>query len=200
MRDSPSSDEESQVVETHLTDHSDAQDQVSASRSSGAGVTAPHLSQMESKLDLILKKVQSLEDRNQELEKRVNSHQSRRSVSHVSHSSPKRPLKCSKNCEYKQAKKGRTSGTPQLDLTSDSVHQDLTDTHYSSIHASQATDDESSASQPSLQWLNKMQRHNVKCISSYKGYRDSQGPLPLVQAKVLNLGYTDLGTMKLRYR
>ena len=153
MRDSQSSDEESQAVETQLTDHSDAQDQVAASRSSGAGVTAPHLSQMESKLDLILKKVQSLVDRNQKLEKRVNSHQSQRSVSHVCYSSPKRSHKCSKNCDHKQAKRRRTNGTPQLDLTSDSVHQDQTNTHYSSIHASQATDDESSASQPSLQWL-----------------------------------------------
>ena len=55
MRDTPSSD---QGADTQLTSQSDAHDQAAASALSGAGATAPHLSQIESKVDLILKKMQ----------------------------------------------------------------------------------------------------------------------------------------------
>ena len=167
MRDSSDTGDESQLIDSQLP--LDTEDQ--GQNSSGTGVPAPQLSHMESKLDLILKKMQSLEDKNQELEEKMNSRQSQRSVQ-VSHSSPKRSHTCSNLCSHRSAKKGKASGSPVMNFASDSVLQDVGDSHCSSIHASHGTDDDTIASQPSLQWLKqdaKTQRQVQQQLQKLQG-------------------------------
>ena len=70
IRDNHSSDEELHAVDNQTPSQSDVQDQVAAPSLSGANAATPPLSQMESKLDLILKKVQSLEQRTRKRRRR----------------------------------------------------------------------------------------------------------------------------------
>ena len=78
-------------------------------------------SQVDSKLNLILKKRQNLEDKNQRLEERFLQQEAGVATSRVSHSSPKRSHTCTNVCGVKRPKKTSSQWEVQL-LFSDNSH------------------------------------------------------------------------------
>ena len=126
--------------------------------------TGSKTSQVESKLDLILKKIDELENKNHQLEKRLNeqSHPSG-TTSRLSHSSPKHSHICLGQCESKPASRPRRPAK-QVKV------QDFSDKEYSSVHTPQASstqisqllDSDLSVTQPSLQFLKEDDRTQHK--------------------------------------
>ena len=78
---------------------------------------------MDSKLDLILRKMEQIEKKNKELEMKLHSNAKGRSVSRLSHSSPKRSHKCSTSCSSHTHKKRRSHGASNME----SFFMDLSD-------------------------------------------------------------------------
>ena len=161
------------VSETHHEDQTDTNqqaDQQTAGSQQSLGESALSVgmgsktSQVESKLDLILKKMDVLESKNNQLEKRLDKHhQTSSPTSRLSHSSPKRSNICSGQCEYKLTTKPRRA-PKQVKL------QESSDEEYSSVHTpqvsrtqiSQLSDSELSVTQPSLQFLREDDRTQRK--------------------------------------
>ena len=63
---------------------------------------------MESKLDLILKKMEQLEEKNTELKMKLHKQSTAKSTSKPSHSSPKSSHRCSTSCSSHKVKKSKT--------------------------------------------------------------------------------------------
>ena len=105
------------VSETHQEDQADISQQAdqqatgsqqSLGQSASSAGTGSKTSQVESKLDLILKKMDELENKNNLLERRLDKHpHTSVTTSRLSHSSPKRSHVCSGQCEPKLATKPR---------------------------------------------------------------------------------------------
>ena len=87
------------VAPTHSTSPSGRAD---------ASTTHPDKDPMDSKLDLILRKMEKLEEKNSELERKFHGRSPSKSTSRVTHSSPKRTHKCSTSCSSTKHKKSKS--------------------------------------------------------------------------------------------
>ena len=110
------------VTESHLSMDSDSfialnqlaeQQQESGSTStsskqSATDTTSVAANKVEAKLDLILKRMDELESKNQELEQQVGIKKATRKP-HISHSSPKRSHTCSKTCSSHHSSKSQAA-------------------------------------------------------------------------------------------
>ena len=123
----------------------------SASSQSAATGSSEHTAKgnMEAKLDLILQRMDALEDRNLQLEQQVVAKKSRKS-SQISHSSPKKSHICSRSCSSAHASKSRTSkkSANNLDASDDGVT-----IHSSYSRISQTSNDSQESQQVSLDFL-----------------------------------------------
>ena len=120
-------------------------------------------SQVESKLDLILKKMSELENKNHLLEKRLDErpHPSGSRL-RLSHSSPKRSHACSRQCEHKPASKSRHSSKKVKMQESSDEECSMATPQASSTHLSNLSDSDLSVTQPSLQFLKEDDRTQQK--------------------------------------
>ena len=98
---------------------------------------------MEAKLDLILKRMDELESKNQELEQQVSIKKATRRH-HISHSSPKKSHTCSKACSSHHSSKSQAVKKDDSDGVDTSDDDVTTETSYSRIshsgHNSQVSD------------------------------------------------------------
>ena len=119
------------------------------------------VSLVESKLDLILKKVQDLENKNLKLEQKLQDHQpSAEKVRKFAHSSPKRQSSSSRRGHHKHKLASTSSQQMRMEETSDEEFTDLASPQGSSTHISHHSD--SFSSQPSLQLLKEDERTQRK--------------------------------------
>ena len=133
----------------------------SASLSGGAeaGATQADKDIMDSKLDLILGKMEKLEEKNSELEKKFHKQSTVKSTYRVSHSSPKRSHKCTTSCssrKHKRSKLHKASNAASLN----SSDEFLEDSSIQALTNDSQTADESAASrdQVSLEYLRSNDR------------------------------------------
>ena len=134
LRDAHSSDEEVVAEPNQQLDTAAPQGQAVTSGSS----IASNSSQVDTKLDLILKKVQDIEAKNQQLEQQL--HRQRKRVSskpQFSHSSPKR----ASSSAHKSSKENRKGHTINYDSSEASADGEFDDTWQSSVHTTQVTED-----------------------------------------------------------
>ena len=159
--------------ETHQEDQADTSQQAdqqatgsqqSLGESAASAATGSKTSQVESKLDLILKKMGELEDKNNQLERRLDKHpQTSGTTSRLSHSSPKRSHICSGQCEPKLTTKPRRAAKQvKLQESSDEEYSSVQTPQASSTQVSQLSDSEFSVTQPSLQFLREDDRTQRK--------------------------------------
>ena len=114
---------------------------------------------MDSKLDLILRKMEQIEKKNKELEMKLHSNAKGRSVSRLSHSSPKRSHKCSTSCSSHTHKKRRSHGASNMesfDTSADPLED--SSTIHSHSHISQAGNSTSASEQVSVDYLKSDER------------------------------------------
>ena len=127
---------------------------------SGASNTSK-VSQVESKLDLILQKVQDLESKNVQLEQKIQEqHSSTDKLHRFTHSSPKRSSSSANRGPPKHMHRRRHAKQVRVEESSDEEFSDLTSPRGSSTHISHYSD--SFASQPSLQLLKEDERTQRK--------------------------------------
>ena len=147
--------------ETHQEDQADTSqqaDQQATGSQQSLGESASYVgagsktSQVESKLDLILKKMGELEDKNNQLERRLDKHpQTSGTTSRLSNSSPKRSHICSGQCKPKlTTKPHRAAKQVKLQESSDEEYSSVHTPQASSTQVSQLSDSEFSVTQPSL--------------------------------------------------
>ena len=155
LRDANNSDEEGVAERSQQLNTEAVPGQAVASGDSMASSS----NQVDSKLDLILKKVQDIEAKNQQLEQQL--HRQRSKVSskpHFSHSSPKR----TRSSAHRSSRGSRKGHTVNYDSSDASTAGELEDTWQSSVHTTQITEDEGSEITPSLQFLKQDARTQRK--------------------------------------
>ena len=126
-----------------------------------ANVNSSKASQVESKLDLILQKVQDLENKNIQLEQKLHDQQAPaiRAAGPV-HSSPKRPYSNSRRGTSKGGHARQSRKLVRVEESSDEEWSDMSSPQASSTQTSHFND--TSASQPSLQLLKEDERTQQK--------------------------------------
>ena len=133
---------------------------------SASSSTKDPVSQVESKLDLILQKMHELENKNSRLEKRLDEQSvSAGSKPRPSHSSPKRSLRDSARCDPGFHRKRRVVHSRKQVSGDDSSDEDLTDFSHpraSSTQMSALSDNETSKEMPSLQFLKEEEKIQKK--------------------------------------
>ena len=171
------------VTESHSSMDSDsfiapnqlaAQQQVSGSTSSSSKQSATSTSsvattKMEAKLDLILKHMDELESKNQELEQQVSSKKAPRRH-HISHSSPKKSHTCSKACSSHRSSKSQAVKKDHSDGVDTSDDDITTETLYSRI--SHSGYDSQASDQVSIDFLktdDKVQRKVQRQLARLEG-------------------------------
>ena len=155
LRDTNNSDEEVVAENSKQLNTAAATGQAIAS----GDTVASNSSQVDTKLDLILKKVQDIEAKNQQLEQQL--HRQRSKVSskpHFSHSSPKR----ASSSAHKSSRGSHKGHTVNYDSSDASTAGELDDTWQSSVHTTQITEDECSEVTPSMQFLKQDARTQRK--------------------------------------
>ena len=114
-----------------------------SSKQSLAGTNPGAATQVEAKLDLILKRMDQLENKNHELEQQV-AVKKKTKNHHISHSSPKRSHTCSRICSSHRSSKSQAVRKDVSDAQDSSDDDVTTDTSYSRIshsgHDSQVSD------------------------------------------------------------
>ena len=115
----------------------------SSSKQSVTSTSSVAATKMEAKLDLILKRMDELESKNQELEQQVSIKMATRRH-HISHSSPTKSHTCSKACSYHHSSKSQALKKDDSDGVDTSDDDATTETSYSRIshsgHDSQVSD------------------------------------------------------------
>ena len=115
----------------------------SSSKQSGTDTTPGAATKVEAKLDLILKRMDKLESKKQELEQQVAIKKKTRKH-HISHSSPKNSHTCSKACSSHRSSRSQTVKKDVSDTEESSDDNVTTETSYSRIshlgHDNQASD------------------------------------------------------------
>ena len=148
------------VSAPNITEHrssEESNDSITQTRNAAQGDTSepavpqggPQLSQMETKLEMILKKMQNLEQKNQALEQQFAAQEVATS-SILSHSLPKPSHKCSKVCTASAAKKRRARQRVQVHSLEESSDEDKNTMTYSSVHASRISYCNSADTHPSV--------------------------------------------------
>ena len=137
IREHQSSDEDSSDSVIRTQDIVHGHSGATAAQEGGA-----HISQVESKLDMILQKMQKLENKNQALEEQFAASQGGAALAKLSHSSPKRSHKCS---------------------SEDSGEEDVSISTHSSAQASRISHCDSMGSHPSVELL-KQDHHTQRQV------------------------------------
>ena len=155
LRDTHSSDEEVVAAPSQQPGISASPGRAVASVAS----TSFTSTQMDTKLDLILKKVQDTEAKNLQLEQQLHKQRSKVSSKlQFLHSSPKR----SRSGAHKSSKGGHRDFTVYHDSSDASTVGELEDTWQSRVHTTQVTENKHSDLTPSLQFLKQDARTQRK--------------------------------------
>ena len=134
-----------------------------------ANSVSANTSQMNSKLDLILRKMEKIENKNLELESKLTNMKSGRSggkaVNNPTHSSPKKSHRCSKVCESRSSSKAHVKPNYSTTLGDSSSDEDYEPSHSSRRrlrHSSHLSESRISQDQPSLDFLRNDDRIQKK--------------------------------------
>ena len=179
-------------ITEHQSSEEESNDSITQTRNAAQGDTSepavpqggPQLSQMETKLEMILKKMQNLEHKNQALEQQFAAQEVATS-SILSHSLPKRSHKCSKACPASAAKKRRARQRVQLHSLEESRDEDNSTMTHSSVHASRTLI-------PQSNFSSRITTH-VRLRSNWRGFKDFHGRHLHNQGKSLKSGLQRAG-------